>query len=121
MFGRLRHRLALFRKETLVLFYAWRDPATPLWIQLASLALLGYAISPFDLIPDFIPFVGWLDDALIVPGGIVLLVRLLPAAVRQRCERRVAMRRRQGRKGLGWLLLALLLVWLAFICGIFDR
>ena len=57
-----------------------RDKRTPWYAKLIALLVAGYAISPIDLIPDFIPVLGYLDDVIIVPLGIMLAVRLIPAA-----------------------------------------
>lgn len=57
---------------------AARDPRTPWFAKALALAVAGYAVSPIDLIPDFIPIFGYLDDLIIVPLGIMLVVRLIP-------------------------------------------
>lgn len=62
----------------LALWIAARDPRTPLAAKLVAGAVAAYALSPIDLIPDFIPVLGLLDDLLIVPGGIWLALRLIP-------------------------------------------
>ena len=58
-----------------------RDPRTPWLAKALALAVAGYAVSPIDLIPDFIPVIGYLDDLIIVPLGIMLVVRLVPPEV----------------------------------------
>ena len=60
------------------IWIAARDSRTPLIAKLAALAVAAYAASPIDLIPDFIPVLGFLDDLIILPLGIVLVVRLIP-------------------------------------------
>ena len=66
------------RIEAHAVWLAARDPRTPWHVRLLALAIAAYALSPIDLIPDFIPVLGLLDDALIVPAGIWLIGRLLP-------------------------------------------
>ncbi len=63
-----------------------RDPETPFMAKLLALLVAAYAISPIDLIPDFIPVLGYLDDLILVPLGIMLVLRLVPAEVMQRCR-----------------------------------
>lgn len=70
-----------FKQETLTIYFAARDPRTPLLVRLLALLVAAYALSPIDLIPDFIPLIGYLDDLLIVPLGIALIVRLTPPEV----------------------------------------
>lgn len=66
------------KTEVMALWIAARDPRTPRAAKLVAAAVAAYALSPIDLIPDFIPVLGYLDDLLIVPAGIWLAVRLIP-------------------------------------------
>jgi uncharacterized membrane protein YkvA (DUF1232 family) len=70
-------------------YLAARDPRTPWYAKALALAVAGYALSPIDLIPDFIPVVGQLDDLIPVPLGIVAVVRLIPRDVLAEHRRRV--------------------------------
>lgn len=78
---RLRARARGLKQETHALAIAYSDPRTPLIARVVALATAAYALSPIDLIPDPIPVLGYLDDLLIVPAGIALAIRLLPAEV----------------------------------------
>jgi len=110
---RWRERLSDLERDTLALYYAYRDPLTP-WLARGWAALVAaYALSPIDLIPDFVPVLGYLDDLVLVPLGIVVAVRLIPATV-------LADSRAQAREALGsgkprvWAGAALVLgIWLA--------
>jgi len=62
-------------------YCAARDPRTPRWIRYVALAIAAYALSPIDFIPDFIPIIGYLDDLLLVPLGILIVIRYLPKNV----------------------------------------
>jgi uncharacterized membrane protein YkvA (DUF1232 family) len=66
------------KRDVVALWLAARDPRTPLVAKLVAASVAAYALSPIDLIPDFIPVLGYLDDLLIVPLGIALAVRLVP-------------------------------------------
>lgn len=66
------------KRDVHAIWLAGRDPRTPLLAKLLALAVAAYAFSPIDLIPDFIPIIGYLDDLIIVPLGIVLIIRLIP-------------------------------------------
>ncbi|MGH8703783.1 MAG: YkvA family protein [Burkholderiales bacterium] len=79
--GRLRDWAGALRRETLALYYAARDPRTPWHAKLLAAIVVGYALSPIDLIPDFIPVLGYLDDLLLLPIGIALTLKLVPAEV----------------------------------------
>ena len=69
------------RNETHALYLAGRDPRTPWPAKVVIALVLAYALSPIDLIPDFIPVLGYLDDLLLLPLGIYLALKLIPAAV----------------------------------------
>ena len=76
------------KREIGALWYAYRDPETPLLPKIILFVALGYALSPVDLIPDFIPVLGHLDDALVVPLLLALSYRLIPLHVRERSRAR---------------------------------
>jgi uncharacterized membrane protein YkvA (DUF1232 family) len=67
--------------EIFALYLAYRDPRVPLYAKIFAACVVGYAFSPIDLIPDFIPVLGYLDDLILVPLGIALAVRMIPAEV----------------------------------------
>lgn len=105
-------------RDVAALWLAARDPRTPLTVKLIAGAVAAYALSPIDLIPDFIPVLGYLDDLLLVPAGIWLAVRLIPAALLEEF-RSAATARERPRSPVGavvvvavWLALGGLLAWL---------
>ncbi|UCV29481.1 YkvA family protein [Ferribacterium limneticum] len=112
------------KQHTLTVYFAARDPRTPLLVRLLALLVAAYALSPIDLIPDFIPVIGYLDDLLLVPLGIALVVRLTPpeviAAAREKAaqatERPVSRVAAAGVIVL-WLILALVCIRWAFDIG----
>ena len=77
----LRERARALKRDTLALYYAVRDPRTPLIAKVVAGLVVAYALSPIDLIPDFIPVLGYLDDVILVPLGILLSLKLIPADV----------------------------------------
>jgi uncharacterized membrane protein YkvA (DUF1232 family) len=81
MLERWRERVRRLRRETYVYYRAARDPRTPWLARAIALATVAYALSPLDLIPDVIPVLGYLDDLLIVPIGLLLARRLIPPEV----------------------------------------
>jgi uncharacterized membrane protein YkvA (DUF1232 family) len=74
------------KRETYVLYLAVRDPRTPWFARAIAGAVVAYALSPIDLIPDFIPVIGYLDDFIVVPLGIALALKLVPATVMADCR-----------------------------------
>ena len=80
------------KRDVVVVWFAARDPRTPWGVRLLALAVAAYALSPIDLIPDFIPVLGYLDDVLLVPLGLLLVMRLLPPEVLADARRQAALR-----------------------------
>ena len=76
---RWKARVRALKTEVHALFLAYRDPRVPWQAKLVAALVVAYAVSPIDLIPDFIPVIGYLDDLLIVPLGIMAVVRMIPA------------------------------------------
>lgn len=80
-------RIFRFRQELVVLWRAFLAPETPWPLKALMLLIPAYLISPIDLIPDFIPIVGWLDDAIVIPLLVSFIVRLLPQRAEVRATR----------------------------------
>ena len=104
------------KRDVVALWIAARNPRTPLAAKIAAGAVAAYALSPIDLIPDFVPVLGYLDDLLIVPLGIMLAVRLVPPHLM--VEFRAAARAREGRPVSKVGLVAIVAIWLVAILGL---
>lgn len=90
MLSKLNDWARTLKRQTLVVYFAAKDPRTPLVVRLLALCVAAYALSPIDLIPDFIPIIGYLDDLLIVPLGLALIVRLIPKDVASAAREKAA-------------------------------
>lgn len=125
MFMRLRRWAKLIKRDVLTLWFACRDPRTPWWFKLLAFGIVAYALSPIDLIPDFIPIIGLLDDAIIIPLGVMVLLRLLrllPRDVRISSAERAEVQRARGKKIVSWSgLILMLLIWLAVVIYLVKR
>ena len=80
-------RLLQFKTELVTLWRAFFAPETPVYLKALMLLVPAYLISPIDLIPDFIPIAGWLDDAIIIPLLVTWIVRMLPQRAPVRATR----------------------------------
>ena len=78
MFDRIKIWARALKRDAYAVYLAARDPNTPWYVKILALMVAAYAFSPIDLIPDFIPVLGYLDDLILVPLGIWLVVRLIP-------------------------------------------
>ena len=80
-FASWRGRARSLTQEVLAIYFAARDPRTPWYAKALAFCVAGYALSPIDLIPDFVPVIGYLDDLVIVPLGMLAVLRLIPPEV----------------------------------------
>ena len=79
--GTWQGRARLLKRETYALFLAYRDPRVPWYAKAFAAGVVAYAFSPLDLIPDFVPILGYLDDLILLPLGIALALKMIPPAV----------------------------------------
>jgi uncharacterized membrane protein YkvA (DUF1232 family) len=86
LFDRLRGWARTLKRQTMLLWFCYQHPQTPWLPKCVSIVVVAYALSPIDLIPDFIPVLGYLDDVILLPLGILLAIRLMPAPVLQACQ-----------------------------------
>jgi uncharacterized membrane protein YkvA (DUF1232 family) len=83
----LERRASKLKRQLWALFLAWKDPATPALAKVVIAVAVAYAVSPIDLIPDFIPVLGQLDDLVLLPLLVALAIRLIPPEVAERTRR----------------------------------
>ena len=117
-----KQRARRLKRETYALFLAYRDPCVPWYAKAFAACVVAYAFSPLDLIPDFIPILGYVDDLILVPLGIALALRMIPPAImaESRAKAEKLLSGDQPRSWFAavavvafWLALAALAVWLA--------
>jgi uncharacterized membrane protein YkvA (DUF1232 family) len=112
----LRERAHALRVDAHAVWLSARDPRVPWYAKLLGLIVTGYALSPIDLIPDFIPVLGLLDDLVLIPAGIWLMLRLIPDAVfaEHRATAEAASHRPVSRTGAA----VIILLWLAILASL---
>ncbi len=105
------------KRDAVTLWFARRHPDTPVLPKVLCIVTVAYALSPIDLIPDFIPVLGYLDEAILLPALIWLTVRLLPVHVltqcRQQAEEWMAQNKARLRSVVGGI--AIVLIWLGLM------
>jgi uncharacterized membrane protein YkvA (DUF1232 family) len=107
------------KREVYTLYYACRDPRVPWYAKAVAGVVVAYALSPIDLIPDFIPVLGYLDELVLVPLGVALVLKLIPADVLEDCRRRAEQTRTRLRNWFAaavivmiWLITAAVIAWI---------
>ena len=110
MIGRIRQWARALKRDAHALYLASRDPRVPWYAKALALFVAGYALSPIDLIPDFIPVLGYLDDLVIVPLGIWAVVKMIPADVM--AEHRATAQAQSGKPVSAMAAVLIVAVWI---------
>ena len=114
-FKLLSQKAKELKTETYALYLAYRRPETPWYAKIFSGLVVAYAFSPIDLIPDFIPVLGYLDDLILVPLGISLALKMIPHNVMDEC-RKQAQRDLSGGKPVYWSTAVVIgLIWVGLV------
>lgn len=101
--------------DAMTVYFAARDARTPFFVRLLALFIAAYAVSPIDLIPDFIPILGYLDDVILLPLGILLVIKLTPPAIIE--ASRVKAREAAARPTSRVAAVVIVAIWLACTLG----
>lgn len=111
----LKERARLLKRDVYALWFAYRDRRTPWYAKGFAAMVVAYACSPIDLIPDFIPVLGYLDDLVLVPAGIALALKMIPGEVMQ--DARVqAEQHLKDKKPTNWVMAGVIIViWLVIL------
>ncbi|HST91237.1 MAG TPA: YkvA family protein [Brevundimonas sp.] len=121
MIAALRRWAAVLKRDVVALWLAARHPRTPMMAKLIAACVAAYALSPIDLIPDFIPVLGYLDDLVLLPLGIWLAVRLIPPDLMQELRKRAATQGRPGSRAAAAFIVGVWLLALALAGGLVWR
>lgn len=105
-----QQRLDQLKMDTYALYLAYRDPRVSWPARLWVMLVVAYALSPIDLIPDFIPVLGYLDDLILIPLGIVVAVKLVPPEVMAECRERAQLEMVTKRSGV-WTAVVIIVIW----------
>ena len=110
--GKWRERTRRLKSETYAIYLAYRDPRVAWYAKIFAAVVIAYAFSPIDLIPDFIPVLGYLDDLVLVPLGIALSLRMIPAEVMEEARAQAASAMNAGRPTNRLAAFAVILIWM---------
>jgi uncharacterized membrane protein YkvA (DUF1232 family) len=113
MIERAKQWARIVKRDVHALYRAGRDPRVPWYAKALAVCVAGYALSPIDLIPDFVPVLGYLDDVILVPLGIVLVVKLIPPEIM--AEHRALAAAAQDRPVGRTAAMVIALIWLACV------
>ena len=111
----LKARARQLKRDVPAVFLALRDKRTPIIAKVIAAITVGYALSPVDLIPDFVPVLGDLDDVILLPALIALTIRLIPAEVFEQCRRDSENLWVDGKPKRWYYAIPIILIWLLII------
>lgn len=106
-------RVRQLKGETYALYLAYKDPRVPWYARLWVAIVVGYALSPIDLIPDFIPVLGYLDDLVLIPLGVLLAIKLIPAPVLAECRTKAQAEMARNAPANRVAVVVIIVIWLA--------
>ncbi|AEV66967.1 YkvA family protein [Acetivibrio clariflavus] len=87
MIKRMKEKTSELKKQVFALYLAYKKKETPLIAKVFTAIVVAYALSPIDLIPDFIPVLGYLDDFILIPMGVAIALKLIPAEIMEECRK----------------------------------
>jgi uncharacterized membrane protein YkvA (DUF1232 family) len=117
MLDKLKSRARALKNEAYAVYLAAKDPRTPWYAKALIFFVVAHTFSPIDLIPDFIPILGYLDDLIITPGGLWLAVKMIPPEVLEEARKTATTRSFDRRVGyIGMTII--ILVWIAILIGV---
>ena len=120
MLEKLKQHARHLKSETFALYLASRDPRTPWYAKLLVAGIVAYALSPIDLIPDFVPVLGYLDDLVLIPLSITLAIKMIPDSVLAECRARAQETIQNGKPGSRFAGAVIVVIWLllAALCAV---
>jgi len=112
---RLKAKTKNLKRDVMALYLAYKRPDVPWYAKLVAILVVGYALSPIDLIPDFIPVLGYLDDLILIPLGVWVVIGLIPAQVMEECRFQAEQYYSESRPRLWAAGVIVILIWISFL------
>lgn len=115
MLQKLKSKAKEIKAELSALYLAYKHPEVPWYAKLFTALVIGYALSPIDLIPDFIPVLGYLDDIILIPLGIAMALKMIPTEIMAECRMQAKVMEKNS-PGKSWIAaVVILLVWVLLV------
>ena len=112
---KIKEKAKKLKRDIPAVFLAMKHPRTPWYARILAGIIIGYALSPVDLIPDFVPVLGYLDDLVILPLLIILLLRLIPREVFEECRQEAVYLWANGKPKKWYYAIPIILIWALII------
>jgi uncharacterized membrane protein YkvA (DUF1232 family) len=109
-----KRRAKQLKIEIYAIYLAYKDPRVPWYARIFAACVVGYAFSPIDLIPDIVPILGYLDDLILIPLGVVLALKMIPKEVMTECRERSKKIMQHGRPVNRKASIVIIAIWILF-------
>lgn len=117
---RLKQWARKLKSDSIAIYFALKHPQTPIYARVVAAIVVGYALSPIDVIPDFIPVLGYLDDVILLPLGIALAIKLIPAEILHVCRQEVKKNPPVIRPKIWLAAYVIVLLWLSVLYVLYE-
>lgn len=111
----LKERASKLKREIPAVFLALKDKDTPIVAKMIAAVTVGYALSPIDFIPDFIPVLGYLDDIILLPALIIMTIKLIPKSVWEKCLKEAEDIWKDGKPKKWYYAIPIVVIWMLII------
>jgi uncharacterized membrane protein YkvA (DUF1232 family) len=101
--------------DTYALYFAYRDPRIPWYVKGFVILIVAYAFSPIDLIPDFIPVLGYLDDLVVIPAGVFLVLKMIPPQIMEECRAMAKKHIADGKPYYKFMAMIVICIWIIVV------
>ncbi|OHD11500.1 MAG: hypothetical protein A2086_04975 [Spirochaetes bacterium GWD1_27_9] len=113
---KLKEKAKQLKSDTYALFLAYKDKRVKWYAKIFIIIVISYALSPIDLIPDFIPILGLLDDIILVPLGIYFALKMIPQDIMEECREKARIYLENNKKPKNWIVgIIIILIWILFL------
>jgi uncharacterized membrane protein YkvA (DUF1232 family) len=121
LFGKLKAKVKELKYDLSALYLAYKRKDVPILAKIIIIMAIGYALSPIDLIPDFIPIIGYLDDLLIVPFLVIISIKLIPKPIIDECKEQAKDMWKDGKPKKWYFGIPIIIIWLLVIFIIIKK
>ena len=116
---RLRQWARRLKAEVIAMYFVMKHPETPLYAKVLAAIIVGYALSPIDLIPDFVPILGYVDDVILLPLGIALVIKLIPKNILEACRKEAKINPPAAKPKIWVAAYVIVMLWLIVVYSLF--
>jgi len=116
----LRQWARKLKNEIIAIYFVMKHPETPIYAKVIAAIIVGYALSPIDLIPDFIPILGYMDEVILLPLGIALVIKIMPTEIFEACREKAKINPLVTKKKIWVAAYVIFMLWLMVLYSLYE-